>query len=342
MKSRIKVALKQLGLVLSLAVGLMGSSLKAGAQEEIAFATNWKAQGGHAGFYQALADGTYKQYGLDVRIVQGGPQINTRSLLSAGKVDFLLSVPQLALANSRQKIPTAMVAAFFQRDPTTLMAHPGKYKDLADMRRARTIYVARAAQFTYWPWVKHKFGLSDDQVKAYSFTLAPFLADPEAVQQAYATAEPLYIDTFKPDVFLLADYGWSGYSNIIETRREIIEKNPDLVQRFIDASIIGWNNYLYGDRKQANALIKKDNPEMTDAKLDAEIAEIQRLGLVDGGDTLKVGLGAIDLKRFASWFDDLMEVGLYKPGEVDLETVVTDQFVNKGVGLDVRKRLESQ
>lgn len=342
MNGSIGTIFKRAGTALSLAIGLIASGVAAHAEDKVSFATNWKAQAGHGGFYQAVADGTYKKYGLDVTIVQGGPQINTRSLLPAGKVDFLLSVPQQVLESSRQKIPTVMVAAFAQKDPVVLMAHPGQYKDPVDMRRAKVIFVARPALFTWWPWARQKFGLSDDQVKPYNYTLAPFLADQESVQQGYATAEPLYIDNFKPDVFMLSDYGWTGYSTIIETRTELTEKNPDMVQRFIDASIVGWSNYLYGDHKPAYELIKKDNPEMTDEKLDAEFETIKRLQLADGGDAVTKGIGAIDLTRFAAWYEDLVAVGLYKKGEVDLATAVTDRFVNKGVGLDVRKQLETK
>ncbi|PWK65676.1 ABC transporter substrate-binding protein [Aminobacter sp. AP02] len=344
MNGMIETKLKRMGLALAaLAGGLIGSGMAAHAQDKVGFATNWKAQGSQGGFYQAIADGTYKKYGLDVEIVQGGPQVNTRALLPAGKVDFLLSPsPQNALENNRAKIPTTIVAAFFQKDPQALMAHPGRYKTLGDMKAAPMVFIGKPAQFTWWPWLKLKFGFSDDQVKPYNYTLAPFLTKTDSVQQAYATAEALYVDTFKPDVFMLADYGWTAYSNIIETRSELVQDNPDLVQRFVDASIIGWNNYLYGDRKQAYALIREDNPEMTEDKLEAEVAEIQRRGLADTGDAVDKGLGAIDLKRLAGFHDEMVEVGLYKPGEIDLKTAVTDQFVNKGVGLEVRKRLETK
>jgi len=340
MNGMIATSLKRLSFAMSLVVGLVGSVVTVQAQDKVAFATNWKAQGSHGGFYQAVADGTYKKFGLDVEIVQGGPQINTRALLSAAKVDFLLSVPQNVLENYRANIPTVMVAALLQKDPIAVMAHPGKFKDIADMRRAQTIYVARPAQFSWWPWAKRAFDLSDDQVKAYNYTMAPFLANPESVQQAYATSEPLYIDAFKPDVFLLADYGWSAYSSVIETRTELVNDNPDLVSRFIDATMIGYSNFLYGDRTPAYDLIRKDNPEMTVEKLDAEVNEILRLGLIDGGDAVERGIGAVDLKRFSKFYDDMVEVGLYKPGEIDLAKVVTDKFVNKAVGVDIRKRAQ--
>jgi len=200
MNGMIETKLKRMGLALAaLAGGLIGSGMAAHAQDKVGFATNWKAQGSQGGFYQAIADGTYKKYGLDVEIVQGGPQVNTRALLPAGKVDFLLSPsPQNALENNRAKIPTMIVAAFFQKDPQALMAHPGRYKELGDMKAAPMVFIGKPAQFTWWPWLKLKFGFSDDQVKPYNYTLAPFLTKPDSVQQAYATAEALYVDTFNP------------------------------------------------------------------------------------------------------------------------------------------------
>ena len=313
------------------------------AQQKLSFATNWKAQGSHGGFYQAVADGTYKKYGLDVDILQGGPQANPRPLMLAGKIDLIMPIGLIAVMEAnKSKLPTTLVAAFMQKDPTSLMAHAGQYKNFDDLHNAKTVYIAKASQFSFWMWLKASRGFSDEQYKQYNYSMAPFLADKTAVQQAYATAEPLYLekDGVKTDVFLLADHGWEAYANMVEARTDMVEKNPALIQKFIDASAIGWYNYLYGgDRKAAYALIKKDNPEMTDEKLDQEVVKLQQLGMIDSGDARSKGIGSISLARLNRYNDEMVKAGVFKPGDVDVKTLATEKFVNKGIGLDIRVRL---
>lgn len=313
------------------------------AQQRLVFATNWKAQGSHGGFYQALADGTYKRYGLDVEIMQGGPQANPRSLMLAGKVDLTMSTGLIGTMDAnKSKLPTVLVAAFMQKDVTSLMAHAGQYKNFDDLRNAKTVYISKSSQLTFWKWLTSSRGFSDAQFRQYNYAMAPFLADKTAVQQAFATAEPLYLgkDGVKTDVFLLADQGWEGYSSLIEARRDMVEKNPTLIQKFIDASAIGWYQYLYGgDRKAAYTLIKKDNPEMTDEKLDLEVAKLQELQVIDSGDALTKGIGTISTARLKRFGAEMVKAGVFAAGEVDPNTLVTEQFVNKGVGLDLRAKL---
>ena len=310
--------------------------------DKVRFGTNWKAQGGHGGFYQALADGTYRRYGLDVEIVQGGPQVNNRPLLSAGRLDFLMAGNLLhSFDNAKNGIPVVAVAAFFQRDPQVLMAHDGVYPTFADLKKARTILIGKDGQFSFWQWLKSEHGMRDEQLRPYTFNLAQFLRDRDVVQQGYASSEPYSAMAAgaKPRVFLLADHGWQTYSTTVETRVELIRTKPDLVQRFVDASIVGWYNFLYGDHTPAYALIKRVNPEMTDALLDNEIRTFGALGIVDSGDALTRGIGAIEMRRVRAFLEQMVKAGLYKPGEVDSARAVTDRFVNKGVGLDVRQAL---
>lgn len=310
--------------------------------DTVRFGTNWKAQGGHGGFYQAVADGTYRKYGLEVEIVQGGPQVNNRPLLAAGKLDFLMAGNLLhSFDNVKNGIPTVAVAAFFQRDPQILMAHEGAYASFADLKKAKTILIGKDGQFSFWQWLKSEHGLRDEQLKPYTFNLAPFLQDKTLVQQGYASSEPFSAIQAgaRPKVFLLADHGWSTYSTTVETRADLIRSKPDLVQRFVDASIVGWYNFVYGDRRPANALIRKANPEMTDALIDNEVKAFMDLQIIDSGDALTRGIGAIDLKRVQGFWDKMVKAGLYKAGEIDPSKAITDRFVNKGVGLDVKKAL---
>jgi NitT/TauT family transport system substrate-binding protein len=307
--------------------------------DKVSFGTNWVAEAEHGGFYQAVADGTYKRYGLDVTIVPGGPNVNNRILLPAGKLDFFMSANTLqAFDAAEQNIPTLVVAAIFQKDPQVLIAHPdvNSFDDL----KTRTLFVSKEGMTSYFQWLKADFGFKDSQVKPYTFNPQPFLADKNSVMQGYVTSEPYAIEKqagFKPKIFLLADKGFDAYSTLIETRRDLVEKKPDVVQRFVDASIVGWYNYLYGDNKPGNAAIRKQNPEMTEELLAYSVARMKEYGIVDSGDTQKLGIGAMTDARMKGFFDKMVRVGVVKPA-VDYRKSYTVQFANKGVGLDLRPK----
>ena len=314
--------------------------------DKIVFATNWKAQAAHGGFYQALADGTYRKLGLEVEIRQGGPQVNNRPLLPAGRIDFLMAGNLLhSFDNVKQKIPTVVVAAMFQKDPQALIAHPGQgYENFAALKDAPVAMIAKDAQFTWWQWLKVRHGFKDEALKPYNYNLGPFLANKRAIQQGYSVAEPIYVEKqagFKPVVHLLADHGFSTYSTLIEARLDTVQNKPELVQRFVDASILGWVNYLYGDRKAANALMRRDNPEMTEEEIEASVALIKAQGIVDSGEALERGIGAMNGARIKDFYDNMVRAGLYKPNEVDLSKVADTRFVNRRIGLDVKKRLSN-
>lgn len=330
------------------ALALAGAALLAAggamAEDKVVFATNWKAQAAHGGFYQAVADGTYRKFGLDVTIRPGGPQVNNRPLLPAGRIDFLMTGNLLHnFDNVKNGVPTVVVAALFQKDPQALFAHPGQgYEDWNQLKNAPVALIGKDSQFTWWQWLKVAHGFRDEMLRPYNYNLGPFLSNPKAVQQGYSVAEPIYIRNqgrFDPVVHLLADHGFSTYSTLIEARVETVEKQPDLVQRFVDASILGWVHYLYGDRKAANAMMLKDNPEMTEAEIEESVRLMKQQGVVDSGDALRDGIGAMHPERVKDFHDQMVRAGLYKPGEVDLSKVAVYSFVNRKVGLDVKKRL---
>lgn len=315
------------------------------ADDPVSFATNWKAQAAHGGFYQALADGTYHRYGLDVKIIQGGPQVNTAALLPAGRVDFLMTGNLLHNFDSvKNHLPTIAVAALFQKDPQALIAHPGQgYEHFENLKNAPVAFVAKDAQFTWWQWLKSAHGFRDEQLKPYAYNLAPFLSNARSIQQGYSVAEPIYVQDqgkFKPVVHLLADHGYSTYSTLISTRVQTVRERPDLVQRFVDASIEGWVNYLYGDRRAANALMLKDNPEMSLAEIEAAVALMKSEGIVDSGESLTQGIGAMNAARIGEFYAQMVKAGLYKAGEIDLAQVATLKFVNRRVGVALKARLQ--
>src|ERR1700686_886401 len=326
---------------LVICAGAAAAPAFAQALDKVSFGTNWVAEGEHGGFYQALADGTYRKYGLYVPIVPGGPSTNNQILLPVGKIDFFLSANSLQGFDAvTQNVPVVEVAALFQKDPQVFIVHPDqgieKFEDLKNL----TLYVSAEGVATYYQWLKADYGFKDSQVRLYTSNSQPFIVNPKSAMQGYVTSEPFAIEKaakFTPKVFLLADQGFSDYSTLIETRRDLIDKKPDLVQRFVDASIVGWYNYIYHDNSAANALIKKQNPEMTDDLLAYSVAKMKEYGIVDSGDATTLGVGAMTDTRMKDFFDKMVRSGVTK-ANLDYRKSYTLQFVGKKVGLDLRPK----
>jgi len=303
--------------------------------ESVAFGTDWKAEAEHGGFYQAIATGIYQRYGLDVTLRPGGPQVNHAQLLAAGVLDFNIASNSFVPLNFvREQIPMVAVAAIFEKDPSVLIAHPGQGDDSLAALKGRPIMIRGDTRVTSWLFLKQKFGYTDDQIRPYGFSVAPFLADPKAIQQGYLTSEPFIIEKegVHPVVLLLADAGYGSYGALIETSEKLVRDKPDLVQRFVDASIEGWYSYLHGDPTPGNTLIKHDNPEMTDALIAYGMEKMKAYGIVDSGEAKQNGIGAMSEARWRDFFDTVVKAGLY-PAEMDFRKAYTLQFVNKKVGL---------
>ena len=309
--------------------------------DKVSFGTNWVAEAEHGGFFQAVADGTYRKYGLDVKIVPGGPNDNNRMLLIAGKIDFFMAANTLMSFDAvTNKVPVVSVAAIFQKDPQVFLTHPEAKITRLEELKPLMLFVSKEGMTGYFQWLKSEYGFSEKNVRPYTFNAQPFIASPQSAMQGYLTSEPFAVEKsagFKPGVILLADSGFNTYSTLIETRQDVIEKKPDLVQRFVDASVVGWYNYLYGDNAAANAMIKKLNPEMTDELIAYSVAKMKEYGIVDSGDTLKNGIGAMSDERLTSFFEKMVKAGVVK-SDLDYRKSYTLRFVNKGVGVDLRPK----
>jgi NitT/TauT family transport system substrate-binding protein len=310
-------------------VALLGAAFAAQAQQKFTYTTNWYAQAEHGGFYQALATGLYKNAGLDVTIRMGGPQVNIMQLMAAGQTDCVMGYDVQTIKGWEQGIQAVTVAAAFQKDPQVLIGHPGVVDKMEDLK-GKTILISSAANTTYWPWLRTTYGLSDSQARPYTFNIQPFIADKNVVQQGYLSSEPYAIEKeakFKPTVFLLSDYGWPPYSTTIVCMEKTVRERPQQVAAFVKASMEGWKSYLKGDPSPANALIKKDNPNMTDDKIAHGIRMLVETGMVFGGDAAKMGVGVITDERMKKTYDMLVAMKLVNPAKVDLKKTYTTQFV---------------
>ena len=324
---------------------LLAGAGPAWALDKVTFGLNWFADPEAGGYYQALADGTYAEYGLDVDIRQGGPQYDGGLMLLLGKIQFYLGGDMIGdFVDADKGLPTVVVAADFQRDPLCFMSHPGVGLDhWKDLPNAKTVFVSEAGMPSYYAWMEAAWGFKAKTVKPYNFNSAPFIADPHSIQEAYVTSEPYAVERlggFKPNVFLLADHGLDSYASTIETRRNLVSNNPDLVRRFVDASAIGWYHYLYGDNTKGNAAIKRANPEITDGQIAYSIAKMKQYGIVDSGQALTEGIGAMNDGRMKQLFDQLVAARMVKPG-VDYKRTYTLRFVNKRVGIDLGPKAEA-
>jgi NitT/TauT family transport system substrate-binding protein len=305
---------------------------------EVAFGTNWLAQAEHGGFYQSVADGTYAECGLDVEIVPGGPQVNNRALMLAGRIDFHMGGDLLQAFNAvKEGIPVVSVAAIFQKHPQVILAHPGEadsWEELKDL----TLLIGDNGFASYYQWMIAAHGFTAEQREPYTFNPAPFIADPRKGMQGYLSSEPYAVEKeagFTPNVFLIADNGYSTYATTIETMQATIDERPEVVECFVDGSLTGWYNYLYGDSSAADELIKADNPDMTQDKIEFAKAAMLENGIVDSGDALELGIGAMTEEKVKDFFDKMVEAGVIE-GDIDYTSAYTLAFTNKQVGMDLK------
>lgn len=304
--------------------------------DKVIFQTDWRAQAEHGGYYQALAAGLYRQAGIDCDLRQGGPSLSTSPLLLAGRVDMVMSNSFEAFTYVREDAPFFTIAAIFQKDPQVLIGHPDTGLDGFDKLKGRTLLIGAGGRVTYWPFLRRKYDLSDSQVRPYNFNMAPFLADKKLVQQGFLSSEPYSIAQAlgrPPVVLLIADAGFSAYQTTIAISHRMASEKKDLVQRFVDASLEGWAQYLKGGPgiAAANALIKQANPEQTDDRIDYAIKVLNERGIVLSGEALRSGIGAMSAERWKSFYDLMADVDVLPKG-LDVTRAYTLEFVNKGIG----------
>jgi NitT/TauT family transport system substrate-binding protein len=322
--------------LLLLALTAVAGAVPARADDKVVIGTDWRAEAEHGGIYQALAQGIYKRYHLDVEIRQGGPSLNQAQLLAAGRYDFAVQSNSFEPLNFvKNGVPIVAVAAAFQKDPQVLIAHAASGLDSLEKMKGKPVLISAASRENFWQFLKVRYGFTDEQIRPYTFNLAPFLADKNAIMQGYLTSEPYAIELAsgeKPLTILLADQGYRSYGAMIAATRGTIDKKPDLVQRMVDATILGWISYLKDDPSAANAMIKRDNPEMTDAIIAHAIAGMKQYGIVQSGDAQTLGVGAMTDARWKEFFDFTAEAGIY-PKDLAYQKGYTLQFVNHKLGL---------
>ncbi len=322
-----------LQLMLTIAMLVSGGTALADSPPlKVRFATDWKAQAEQGGFYQAKALGLYKKAGLDVEIRGGGPGINIPQLLGAGAIEFGMGSNSFIPLNIVEAgVPAKAVMAAFQKDPQVLITHPRDDVGSLEDMRGKPIMIADATINAFWVWLRAEYGFSDRQIRKYTFNLAPFLVDENAIQQGYVTSEPYTIETrggFKPQVFLLSDYGYPSYAAMVLARNDLIENRPGHVQAFVNATIEGWRSYVYGDPAPGNRLILAANPDMTPEIIEQAIEQMRQRAMLQSPDTEAHGIGTMTRERWQQFFDTMSAHGVYTP-TLDWQQAFTTQFVNQ-------------
>ena len=297
------------------------------ADEKFVYMTNWFAEAEHGGFYQALATGLYKKYGLDVTIKMGGPQVNIIQLMAAGQADCVMGSSDLQMIQIREGgVPVVNVAAAMQKDPQVLIAHD----DVTSLEglKGKTILIAQSAHKGYWPWLKAKYGFTDEQTRPYTFNVQPFVADKNVAQQGYITSEPFAIQKagVKANVLSFSDKGYPAYATTISCMDKTVKDRKVAVASFVKASMEGWKSYLQNPAP-GNVLIKKDNSEMDDEQLAFSVAKLKESGMIVSGDAIKQGIGVMTDARAKASYDFLVSAKLIDPAKVKLSETYTTAFV---------------
>ena len=300
---------------------------------EIIFATDWKAQAEQGGFYQALASGKYLEKGLDVKIIQGNANTNIPRLLASNSIDFGMGsnsfIPLNMVVNN---IPGKAVMAIFQKDPQIIMTHSNNVIESIEDIKDFPIMIADASIGGFWLWLKSKYNFKDSQIRKKTISLAPFLNDISSIQQGYLTSEPYLYEQItgnQPKVFLMADYGYPSYGAMVLTSNNMILKNPEIVQKFVNASIEGWVDYIYGDPSLGNKLIMSENGEMTEAVLSQAIKKIRQYNMISNEISLGKNIGLMSDGQWNEFFNIMSDNGVYNK-DLNWTDAYTLDFIKKG------------
>lgn len=319
--------LKTLATGLTLSISALSGLAQAEELIPVSVATTWYAQAEHGGIYAAKAMGIYEDHGLDVTIKMGGPQVNNVQLLMGGSVDFIMGYALQSFNAVSQDIPLVTVAAFFQKDPQSLVVHTGVGHDSLEDLKGKSMRVPTAGRVAYWPWLKTEYGYTDEQLQAYDYSFAPFIRDDQTIQQGYVTNDGFFLEQAEVEgkSLLLADYGWEAYSATLDTTRDMVEENPEIVQRMVAATAEGWDAY-FRNAEPANALIKEDNPEMQDELLAYSHAKMQEEGILLSGAAEGGRYGMMTHERWQAFFEDMVAADTLSE-ELDWEKAFDLSFV---------------
>ena len=297
------------------------------------FAIEGKPTAAHGGFYQALANGAYRRRGLTVQVIICPPGVRTPQLLASNMAELGWGsssfVPMNLIAEGA---PVRAVAAFFQKDPQILMAHPEPGLTGISSLVGHPFIISDPSAAGAWIWLKHKYGFRDDQLIDDPDNPATFFENGRSVSEGNLIVDPWRVQRdggFDPRVFLLADEDYASYGGLVLAPISFARDNATALRSFIAATAEGWRDYIRGEQAAvaaAEALIQRDNPELTPESLHQARQAMRVRGIVDGGDAALYGFGAMTADRWQAFFNAAAAAGIYRP-ELNWRLAYTNQYL---------------
>ncbi len=283
--------------------------------------TDWFAQPEHGGYYQAWAGGGYDAAGLEVEIIQGGPNALPLQSVARGRATFGFSRADDVIAAIDRGMPLVIVAATLQRDPQALMFHaddPAETWEDLDGRRVM------AMPGSIWiDYLEHHFEVNLEIV-SLDYGLGRFLADPELIQQCFISNQPFYArgEGVEVKTWLIAETGYDPYHALF-AHRDFVRENPETVTRFLRASEQGWREYLEGDPSPADEIILRRNAAMSPEFIDYARQTMRRLNLVTGNPEDGESIGRLDRDRTENLLREMRAMGVIGDG-LTVDDVMAD------------------
>ena len=298
-----------------------------GGLTKIVFQADWYPQPEHGGFYTAVAKGYYKDEGLDVTILPGGPYITVEKQVSAGSAQFGMGSSDKVLESDSQGLNLVAVAATMQHDPQGIMVRKDSpIRSFADLN-GHSVAI-KVGESTWFEFIAKRYQLNNVHVVPAMMNVANFVADPNYIQQAFATSEPYFAHQagIETRVLLVSDAGYSPY-RVMYTTRDFVQQHPETIAKFVRASVKGWKDYL-NDPVPANAMISKLNPALNPEWMQFTWQQLRDGHFVAGDDPSGALVGQMDPRRWATMYEQLLELKVIDK-TIDPASAYTLQFLNR-------------
>jgi NitT/TauT family transport system substrate-binding protein len=294
------------------------------ALKKVRFQTDWYPQAEHGGFYQALAKGYYRDAGLDVEILQGGPGPTAAQKVMGGSAEIAMGSSDAIMVNVANGLPFIMIGATMQHDPQAILVHDeSPVKTFSDLNGKSIMALPGSNWIDY---LKARYTM-DFKLIPLNFSLAQFMADKNFIQQCFITNEPFYAgkNGAKARALLIADSGYDPYRVFFTTQR-YAKENPETVRAFVAASIRGWDDFITGDPSPAKALIAKRNEQMSEEFMNYSLGAMKEHELVAGHPAAGERTGLLTHARMQAQMDLLVKLKII-PTALPLEKVVSFDFL---------------
>jgi NitT/TauT family transport system substrate-binding protein len=277
-----------------------------GPLPKVRFKTDWFPQAEHGGFYQAVAKGFYKEAGIDVEIVPGGPGVPVEDILLAGQVDLAMGRSDDMIAWVSRGVPLMTVGVYMEKDPQAILVHDeDSIRTFSDLN-GRTIMGVQGSNWI--DYIKVHYHIDFNLIPS-NFGIAQFMADKHFIQQCFVTNEPFYVikNGGHPRTLLMSDSGFNPYRVLYTTPRYARDHSME-VRAFIAASLRGWDDFMNGDPSPGKALIAKSNENMSPEFMDYSIKAMRDENMISGKADLGERLGLMTRRRLQQQVDDLFEL----------------------------------